>query len=296
MEEVGSPEPGDSLPDEIPQDPDDLGGPRRRGADHRSRGRARGRGRRGRWSRRPSRGSGRGGGSRHRGGPEAGDALDDLLGDLDQGANDPAAADTDLDDLLGDLEEEAEDTGADDLDDLLGDLATDAPDPDTGGEAAPAGATLTGEPEFAYGTLSGDRPAPNGSTANASASRSLAILRPCRARLIETGDALAARRATLLDPDTVEDVIESFATDLVLPIGREGAGVAVSLKGLDSLHPDELYENVDLFSELVGLRQQLQSGATAETPPLPSGPGPRSTARGRGRRKAARAARRCGPT
>ncbi|UWQ81433.1 type VI secretion system contractile sheath large subunit (plasmid) [Leisingera sp. S132] len=81
---------------------------------------------------------------------------------------------------------------------------------------------------------------------------------------IETGDALAARKAVLLDPDTVEDVIGSFATELVLPIGKDGAGIAVKLEDLDGLHPDELYENVGLFSELVGLRKQLQSGATAD--------------------------------
>nr|WP_241482306.1 type VI secretion system contractile sheath large subunit [Leisingera sp. ANG-Vp] len=81
---------------------------------------------------------------------------------------------------------------------------------------------------------------------------------------LETGDELAARKAILLDPDTVEDVIESFATELVLPIGKDGAGIAVKLEDLDGLHPDELYENVELFSELVGLRKQLQSGATAD--------------------------------
>ena len=203
--------------------------------------------------------------------PEEGDALDDLLGNLGDEGDTPdepvAAAETGLDDLLGDLADDAEqaDSETDDLDDLLGDLATDEPDPDAGGEGAPTDATLTGEPEFAYGTLGADRPSPE--RLNRKRFR-IAILGDFSGRaargLVETGDALAARRATLLDPDTVEDVIESFATDLVLPIGREGAGVALSLKGLDSLHPDELYENVDLFSELVGLRQQLQSGATAE--------------------------------
>nr|WP_261399891.1 type VI secretion system contractile sheath large subunit [Leisingera daeponensis] len=81
---------------------------------------------------------------------------------------------------------------------------------------------------------------------------------------LETGDALAARKAILLDPDTVEDVIGRFATELVLPVGKDGVGIAVKLEDLDGLHPDELYENVELFSELVGLRKQLQSGATAD--------------------------------
>ncbi|MCF6232408.1 MAG: type VI secretion system contractile sheath large subunit [Rhodobacteraceae bacterium] len=82
--------------------------------------------------------------------------------------------------------------------------------------------------------------------------------------VLETGEALANRKPILLDPDTAEEVIESFATDLVLPIGKDAAGVAVKLGGLDDLHPDELYENVALFGELNSLRGQLSSGATAE--------------------------------
>ena len=198
------------------------------------------------------------------------DDLDASPGDLGEDpapdGDAPDLADTgDLDDLLGDLgvEETSQPEGTEEnLDALLGDLGSEDPAP---GDAPEAGAALTGDPEFAYGTLGADRPAPE--RLNRKRFR-LAILGDFSGRaargLIETGDALAARRATLLDPDTVEDIIESFATDLVLPIGKDGAGVAVPLKGLDDLHPDELYENVELFSELVGLRQQLQNGATAE--------------------------------
>ncbi|MDP5217209.1 type VI secretion system contractile sheath large subunit [Ruegeria sp. 2205SS24-7] len=82
--------------------------------------------------------------------------------------------------------------------------------------------------------------------------------------LVETGDDLASRKATLLDPDTVEEIIEGFATKLVLPIGKDGAGIEVELKELDDLHPDELYEKVDLFEGLASLKSQLSAGATAE--------------------------------
>ncbi len=121
------------------------------------------------------------------------------------------------------------------------------------------------ESEFAYGQLNADRPEPE--KLNRKRFR-LAIFGDFSGRaargVLEIGDALADRRPILLDPDTVEDVIEGFATELVLPIGKDGAGVAVKLGELDDLHPDELYENVELFSELVGLRAQLASGATAE--------------------------------
>ncbi|MGB8622539.1 MAG: type VI secretion system contractile sheath large subunit [Paracoccaceae bacterium] len=82
--------------------------------------------------------------------------------------------------------------------------------------------------------------------------------------LVETGDALAARRPIPLEVDTVEEVIEGFATTLMLPIGGDGAWIEVPLNELDDLHPDELYENVDLFSGLAGLKRQLANGATAE--------------------------------
>ncbi|WP_411353165.1 type VI secretion system contractile sheath domain-containing protein (plasmid) [Leisingera aquaemixtae] len=172
--------------------------------------------------------------------------------------------DVDLDDLLGGLGDDDEDTagdGSDDLDALLGDL-------DDGGNAPAAetaGAELSDEPEFAYGTMSAERPA---AQKLARKRFRMAVLGDFSGRAakgqLETGDALAARKAILLDPDTVEDVIERFATELVLPIGKQGAGIAVKLEDLDGLHPDELYENVELFSELAGLRKQLQSGATAD--------------------------------
>ncbi|WP_315901060.1 type VI secretion system contractile sheath domain-containing protein [Leisingera daeponensis] len=196
------------------------------------------------------------------------DDLDALLGGLGDADSDLDSliggdgGDMDLDDLLGDLADDEEDTaeaGGDDLDALLGDL-------DEGGdEPAAAAAGSTGEPEFAYGTMSAERPAAQKLERKRFR---MAILgdfsgRAARGQL-ETGDGLAARKAILLDPDTVEDVIGRFATELVLPVGKDGAGIAVKLEDLDGLHPDELYENVELFSELVGLRKQLQSGATAD--------------------------------
>ena len=189
---------------------------------------------------------------------EQGD-LEDLLGDLDDLLAD--AGDSDdigLDDLLGDLE-----SGDDnDPDDLPGVIDEDGPPLD---DAAPDDTVLIDEPAFAYGQMSADRPEPE--RLNRKRFR-LAILGDFSGRAargqFETGDALAARRPILLDLDTVEAVIEGFATDLVLPIGKDGAGVAVKLAGLDDLHPDDLYQNVDLFAELVGLRGQLGNGLTAE--------------------------------
>ena len=202
--------------------------------------------------------------------PDAQDPLDDLLGDLapDDPETDHSASD-DLAGLLDDLTPDAgpDQTAIDALDDLLGDLDEDG---EAEGTAAAGGvetgqASLTSDPEFAFGVMSSDRP----DTERLRRKRfRMAVFGDFSGRsargIVETGDALAARRPILLDPDTAEDVISGFATTLVLPIGKDGAGVEVKLGGLDDLHPDELYENVDLFSELVGLRGQLGAGATAE--------------------------------
>ncbi len=196
--------------------------------------------------------------------------LDDLLGDLE--APEPAEAvaveaepvqddGLDLDDLLGALDDPATpDTGGgSELDDLLGGLDETG----TSAGSGAAGATLS-EPEFAFGTMAGA-----GIAAERLERRRFRIAlfgdftgRSARGAL-ETGEALAARAPVLLDPDTVEDIIEGFAGDLVLPVGKDGAGVQVPITGLDDLHPDEIYEKVELFSELNGLRGQLTSGASS---------------------------------
>ncbi|MBI1172550.1 hypothetical protein GC209_14220 [bacterium] len=80
---------------------------------------------------------------------------------------------------------------------------------------------------------------------------------------VEIGADLAARRPIKLDIDTLDKVIKGFATDLILPIGKDGAGIEVSLGSIDDLHPDELFGNVDMFAELVALKRRLSSGKTA---------------------------------
>ncbi|MGC1506792.1 MAG: type VI secretion system contractile sheath large subunit [Sulfitobacter sp.] len=205
------------------------------------------------------------------------DDLDGLLAGLDE---DPLAAE-DTDGLLDRPKDEST-ADADDMDALLAgldeDIATsddaDAGAADDGKSDMPADteemtsktkATLSAEPELAYGTMGGERP--DAQKLERKRFR-IAILGDFTGRsahgLIDVGDALASRKPIFLDPDTVEDVIEGFATTLVLPIGKDGAGVEVKLGGLDDLHPDELYENVELFSALKSLKSQLNNGGTAD--------------------------------
>ncbi|OIQ46013.1 MAG: type VI secretion system-associated protein [Roseobacter sp. MedPE-SW] len=191
------------------------------------------------------------------------DGLDDLLADLDsEEAADPAAAETALD-LSDDLS---------DLEALLGDLESDAPQTGVEEVAEPQSAApdaerqaTTAEPEFAYGTISAERPEAEQLTRKRFRIALFGDFSGRAARgQVETGAALAQRQGILLDPDTVEEIIEGFASELVLPIGQDEGGIAIKLKEFDDLHPDELFENVALFSELVSLRDQLQSGVTVD--------------------------------
>lgn len=77
------------------------------------------------------------------------------------------------------------------------------------------------------------------------------------------GDDLANRRGIRFDIDSLDSVIEEFATTMVLPVGPDGSGIEVGISGIEELHPDELYENVELFEELSLLRQRLERGSTA---------------------------------
>ena len=81
---------------------------------------------------------------------------------------------------------------------------------------------------------------------------------------VEIGADLAKRRPIKLDVDTLEKVIAGFGTTLVLPIGKKGQGIEVELGSIDDLHPDELFEKVEMFAELVALKRRLASGSTAK--------------------------------
>lgn len=198
--------------------------------------------------------------------PEETDDLDDLLSDLG-GETEDGTSQADADRMPSDVvAEEALETSTaarDGLDDLLSDLDVQDASADIPDSAPPAKAGP--EAEFAFGVMTGARP--DAQRLNRKRFR-MAVMGDFSGRaargLIEIGDALAARPAIQLDPDTVDEVISGFGTTLMLPIGKEGAGVEVVLGELDDLHPDELYEKVGIFSELVGLRAQLSSGATAE--------------------------------
>ncbi len=205
--------------------------------------------------------------------PEASaDPLADLTALLQPEPQPEPAADP-LADLMSLLAEPAAPETADplaDLDALLGgglDAAAVVPDDPTHGaaEGGTAMADRVGQTGASgFGRLTAPAAAPG--TLDRPVFR-MAILgdfsgRAAQGRL-EVGEALARRRAIRLDIDSVEEVVEGFATTLVLPVGQDGQGIAVELGGLDDLHPDELAEKVELFDELKGLRRRLANPGTA---------------------------------
>ena len=212
----------------------------------------------------------------------ADDDLDALLagtldGDTAFGGDDGESL-SDAPDGVGDTDIDALLAGGDDagLDALLGAIGSDEdmPAPAAEGEANETEDEMSAIPgdgagderkvDQPFGFISAPRPAPEDLRRTGFRMAIFGDFTGRAARgLIETGDALAARRAIPLDVDTVEEVIEGFATDLVLPVGPDGAGIRVSLKELDALHPDELFDNVEIFAGISGLRQRLKSASLA---------------------------------
>ena len=74
---------------------------------------------------------------------------------------------------------------------------------------------------------------------------------------LETGNALARRKPLRVDVDNIDQVIERLAITLSLPMA-EGA-VEVPITAMDDFHPDQLYENVELFTAMADLRRRLTS-------------------------------------
>lgn len=94
----------------------------------------------------------------------------------------------------------------------------------------------------------------------------LAILGDFSARAnrgeIAVGEALAARKPLRVDVDNLEDVLQRLRVKLNLDIGGDEGTIEVELNTLDSFQPDELYDNLEIFSQLAGLRQRLQNRST----------------------------------
>ncbi|MBR9862010.1 MAG: hypothetical protein GYB24_01040 [Rhodobacteraceae bacterium] len=152
-----------------------------------------------------------------------------------------------------------------DLDDLLAD---DGGELETDGEASDMEAEVTAA-KAPYNPAFGKMTAPKPEIKPGDRRKMrVAILGDFSGRAnkgeLQGGADLASRKAIKFDIDTVEAVIARFATTLTLPVGRDGSAIEVELGEIDDLHPDELYDNVELFAELSGLRSQIKRGSNLE--------------------------------
>jgi len=178
--------------------------------------------------------------------------LDALLADDDD--------DTDLDALLAD-----DDDDDSDLDALLGDDDNDDDD-----DIPAAKEKKVSKPKDGFQPNFGSLSAP-ALTHEAGARRKfrIAVLGDFSGRAnrgeLETGADLAARKGFKLDFDTLDTVISRFRTTLTLPVGSDGSAMEIDLNELDDLHPDELFDNMEVFSELSSIRRSLTSGKNLES-------------------------------
>src|SRR5437667_3738405 len=79
---------------------------------------------------------------------------------------------------------------------------------------------------------------------------------------LDTGASLASRKPLKVDCDNVDATIKRLNVKLRMPMGADGAVVEVPVNSMDDLHPDQLYSNLPIFSELSGLRQRLKTQST----------------------------------
>src|SRR5581483_5499965 len=79
---------------------------------------------------------------------------------------------------------------------------------------------------------------------------------------LDTGGALAARKPLKVDCDNLDAVLKRFGVKLRLPLGPDGAVIELAVNSMDDLHPDQLFNNLPIFSEMAGLRQRLKTPST----------------------------------
>ena len=79
---------------------------------------------------------------------------------------------------------------------------------------------------------------------------------------LDTGSELGSRKPLKVDCDNVDATIKRLGVKLRLPLGADGSAVELAVNSMDDLHPDQLYSNLPIFSELSGLRQRLKTQST----------------------------------
>lgn len=112
-----------------------------------------------------------------------------------------------------------------------------------------------------FGTVT--RPAPKGAAGGTKFR--LAVLGDFSGRAnsgqLATGAELAKRKPLRVDVDNLDDVLRKLNIKLQLPVGAEGGMVQVPIGSVDDFHPDQLYDNLEIFSHLSSLRKRLNTSS-----------------------------------
>jgi type VI secretion system protein ImpC len=82
---------------------------------------------------------------------------------------------------------------------------------------------------------------------------------------LETGEDLAKRKPVRIDVDNLDAVLGRMNLRLQLPIAPDGGNIEVKIASMDDFHPDQLYNRLEIFSELSGLRRRLKTASTFES-------------------------------
>jgi type VI secretion system protein ImpC len=79
----------------------------------------------------------------------------------------------------------------------------------------------------------------------------------------ERAVSLADRKPLLLDRDNFEDVLTKLRVEIQVPLAADAAGrVVVRVAELDDFHPDRLFDRLEMFEALRGLRRRLGNPST----------------------------------
>jgi type VI secretion system protein ImpC len=75
---------------------------------------------------------------------------------------------------------------------------------------------------------------------------------------LETGDDLARRKPIRVDVDNIDKVIAKLNIKAQVDISGEGP-IEFAIKGMDDFHPDQIFEQVELFEAMGDLQQRIRS-------------------------------------
>src|SRR5262249_49940321 len=95
----------------------------------------------------------------------------------------------------------------------------------------------------------------------------IGILGDFSARSGRAGPPRAGRPPARVDRQHAEQVLQKVGTELHVPVAGDAVSVPIPIAELDDFHPGRLFQRVDIFQALRGLRPRLSNAATFDVAP-----------------------------